>query len=318
MTDTVVLPPRYESATIGTWAGFSQIMALSEEAVIHWFRERNYGPALLYRDYGMRLSLTDSSVLFRNPLGTGEEVSAQITQVGPRYRDVRLWTQRDGIRHDVLQGRLTVGLVRDRAADAELPPDLAELAVGQIAGLGTAVRSHDPAYELEGLASAAAAGIPAGFPRAWRIPYSACHSSGWMSFAAYFRVIEALVDDFMADRGLRMSNLLAERGWVPAFARARVRLLGDAGVDETLHAVYSVARAVGTGLFDGRIECYVRRGDRAVPTATAIVLHGYVLADGPAAGQVAELDPGTIAAVTAPAPERETTNVPAANRQAWV
>jgi acyl-CoA thioesterase FadM len=292
-------------------------MALSEEAVICWFRERNQGPASLYRDYGVRLSVIDASVLIKGALGADEPVTAQVTPVGSRYRDVRLWAERGGTRQDVLQGRLTVGLVRDRSTAAELPADLAELVLGEIAGLGTAVGSHDPAHEQQALADAAAAGTLEGFPRALRVPYSACHGSGQMSFAGYVRLIEGLVDDFMADRGLWTSRLLAERGWVPAYARARIRLLGEAHVDEVLHAVYSVARVVGKGLFDGRIECHVRRGDRFVPTATGIVLHGYALADGPAAGQVAELDPDIIAAVTAQdAAQREIASASPANGQA--
>lgn len=319
MADKVILQPWYESAGVGAWAGLSQLTALSEEAVASRFRERDQAPAALYRDYGLRLSVLDASVLFKSPLGTGDEVSAEVAGIGPRYWDVRLWTWRGHARQDVLRGRLTVGLVRDRPARAEVPPDLAPLVVEDLAGLGTSVGSHDVGHEQQALAAAAAAGTLGGFHRAWRVAHPACHRSGRMSFAAYARALESLTEDYLTDRGLRVSRLLADRGWVPGYARARIRLLGDAALDETLHARYSVARLVGRGLLDGRVECYVQRGARFVPTATAILLHGFLLADGPDAGQVAELDASTAAALTAAGPpERADLAMSAENGMAWI
>jgi acyl-CoA thioesterase FadM len=188
------------------------------------------------------------------------------------------------------------------AGRADLPPSLAGLARDGIAGLGTAVGSHDPGHEEQALAEAAASGTLPGFPASWRARYPACDPSGWLTHGGYVRALEALADDFLAARGLLAGRLLAERGWVPAFSRARVRLLGETAVDETVQAVYSVAQVVRNSLFDGRAECHVRRGDRYVPTATAILLHGYALAAGPRPGRIVELDAAAIAAVTGQEP----------------
>ena len=50
-------------------------------------------------------------------------------------------------------------------------------------------------------------------------------------------------------------------------------------------------------MFDGRMDCYVQRGDELVAVATAQILHGYAIAAGPGAGGLAELDDGVVSAL---------------------
>ncbi len=296
MPGTIVLRPQYPDMNVGTWVGFWPLVSLAEDAVLEWFRDRGYGPATLYQDYGLRLCVIDSSVMILGPAGADDEMTAEVEQVGARFLSVRLDSRRDGASSVVLRGRLTAVLVREPAAAEPVPQDLAGLVVDDITGLGTAVGSHDPRYEEQALAAAAAQG-PNGFRQSWRIPYSACQYSGQMKLSGYVRALEQITDEFLAVKGLRVSQVLAERGWIPAVSKARIRLLADACLDETIHADYEIAQVVKGTMFDGRLECHVRRGDRVVPTATAMVMHGYARADGPEAGRFVALDEAAIAAV---------------------
>ncbi|MDQ1721465.1 MAG: hypothetical protein QOI26_1199, partial [Pseudonocardiales bacterium] len=50
--------------------------------------------------------------------------------------------------------------------------------------------------------------------------------------------------------------------------------------------------------FDGRMDCYVQRGDELIPVATAQILHGYAIAAGEGAGGMATLDDEVVRALT--------------------
>ena len=293
--------PRYGAATLGEWVGFSDLCGLADEAVLRWFSEQGYPPGQLWRSHGARLSVADASVLATGRLRLDEESVAQVKPLGGRYYDVKLAAiDGDGTR-DVMRGRFTVVLLTDRPGSS-LPGDLAPLAVPEIAGLGTAVGSHESRFEEQALAEAVANGGPEGLRRSWRVPYSACGYSGYMRHSAYVRALEGLSEDFLAERQAAMGWLAAEYGWVPVFTRARLRLVGEARVDERLHGVYNAAQVVQGAMIDGRVDFYVFRQNVPVPTATGIFLHGFCAADDSTASRGAELPQALLAAVTEPSP----------------
>ena len=107
-----------------------------------------------------------------------------------------------------------------------------------------------------------------------------------------------MVDRFLAHRGLSVDRLLTERSWIPVVSRARVQLIEAAHMEETIHTVFTVVDILRGVIFDGRMDCFVQRGDELVPVATAQILHGYAIAAGEGAGGMATLDDEVVHALT--------------------
>lgn len=279
--------PRYASANIRTWIGFKQFMALAEEAVLTWFRDQGYGPQHLYHRYGVGLSILDSSVQLPAVLEIDDEVQAHVERLTPGRFGVRLTVPRDGEQPaTVLRGRVAVALVTERTA-ASVPEPLAPLVVPAVVEAAASV-GPPPAIE------------PVTWD--WRVRYFHCHYSDRVQHGGYVAALEEMVDRFLADRGLSVPRLLAERGWIPVVSRARVRLLADAFMDEDVRTTFTVTDIVKNRAFDGRMDSYVIGPDQPRHVATAQILHGYAVSEGEAAGTLAELDPETIKALTGESP----------------
>ncbi|MFE3171540.1 thioesterase family protein [Amycolatopsis sp. NPDC059090] len=276
------LRPRYASANIRTWIGFKQFMAMAEEAVLCWFRERGLGPQALYHDHGLGLSIVDSSVQLPAVLEIDDEVRARVEAVGPgRFRIV---FETAGNR--VLRGKTTVALVREQEQARACPDELAPL-------VGPAAAESDRPAEPD----------PAAFSWDWTARYFQCQFSDRVQHGAYVAALEETVDRFLAERGLGVPRLLAERGWIPVVSRARVRLLGDAHMGETVRTTFAVTDFVKDRAFDGVMDCWtLGAGGAPRLVATASILHGYAISRGPEAGTLATLDPDTLAALAPGAP----------------
>lgn len=270
------LRPRYESANIRTWIGFKQFMQLAQEAVLGWFRERGLGPQRLFHEYGAGLRVLDSSVLLPATLEVDDEVTAEVTRTGGTTFAVRLRTCGEGAAR-VLRGRLTVALVPEAAAerrDAELPGELRALLTSPVA-----------AEEI--------AGRPGEFSWDWTARYFHCHYSDVVQHSTYVAALEEVVDRYLAEVGLSVPRLLAERGWIPVVSRARVAVYGEARMDDVVRTTFAVDDIVGGRAFDGRMTCHVVEGDRTRLVAAGTILHGYAVTRGESVGQLAELDEET-------------------------
>ncbi|GAA5094510.1 thioesterase family protein [Nocardia iowensis] len=287
--------PRYDSANIRTWVGFKQFMCLVEEAVLQWFRDSGLGPGTLFHDYGLGLEIVDSSVLLPAVLDIDDQVTAEVSERGSGRFQVRLTASRGGTDVLVARATVTVALVRERGrAVLAPPPDLVELVVG---GIGP------PEYAAQQVVSPGtevrrALGIgPTGFLWSWRVPYFYCHYSDRLQHSGYVRALEDVVDRFLDSRGISVGRMLADRGWIPVVSKARVHMLADVHMEETVHTTFTVEEILRGISHRGRMDCYVERDATMVHTATAGILHGYAIVDGPGAGTLAEFDPPTIAAL---------------------
>ncbi|RZQ61090.1 thioesterase family protein [Amycolatopsis suaedae] len=280
--------PAFEGANIRTWIGFKHFMYLAEQAVLRWLADQGTPARELYLHHGLGLEITDFAVQLPAVLELGDEVRAEVARVRGDRLSVRLSVTRDGTEVTVLRGKLTVALVRERAADAHRPAPaaVAGLEVPDLPGGGEALP-----------VSALTAG-PGTFLWSWRAPYFYCHYSDRVQHSGFVRALEEVVDRFLADRGISVGRMLAERSWIPVVSRARVRLLAAARMEETVHTFFTVTDILRGTLFDGRMDCYVRRGDELVPVATARILHGYAIAAGPGAGGMAQLDDEVVRALT--------------------
>lgn len=288
---SVRLRPRYSGANIRTWLGFKTFMALAEEAVLTWFRESGTGPQALYHRYGLGLSVVDSSVQLPAVLEVDDEVEAWVQPrpargSAPPDFAVRLTVDRDGRAVPVLRGTLRVALVREPGAlDVPAPPE------ALLPWVTDEARAGGPIPPDSGPPPGAAV---TGWD--WRARYFHCQYSDRVQHGSYVAALEEVVDRFLADRDLSVPRLLSERGWIPVVSRARVRLHGDAHMDEVVHTTFTVPGMVKDVAFDGRMEC--RAGSAGRLVATAEILHGYAVSRGPDAGSLARLDVATIAALT--------------------
>lgn len=284
---SVVLRPRYDGANIRSWIGFKQFMQLAEEAVLAWLREHTPGARRLYLEHGLGVEILDSSVQLPAVLEVDDQVHATVTWLGPGRFAVALEVERDGRRLPVLRGKLTLALVREVDPPATRP-------LTGVAGAGllgepvAAPAGTDPGW----------GGPDTGWPWSWWAGYYRCHFSDRVQHSAYVRALEEVVAAFLAARGISVARLLRERGWIPVVSRARVRLLEAARMEEEVHTTFAVTDILRQTMFDGRMDCFVRRGDGVVHVATARILHGYALSRGPEAGSLATLDAGVVAALT--------------------
>ena len=274
------LRPRCEGSNIRTWIGFKHFMYLAEEAVVQWFRDHGAGPQALYHVHGLGLELVDSSLQLPSVLEVDDLVTAEVTPLAPGRFGVRL--RAGGT--VVGRGKVSVVLVReaDPLGSAPLPGPMAELVVDRV-GLPAA---DEPDVD------------DAEFEWSWCARYFYCHYSDRVQHSAYVRALEETVDRFLAQRGISVGRLLADRGWIPVVSRVSVRVLADAHMEEVVHTTFTVSDVLKRIGYDGVMNCYVCRGGTRVRTATARILHGYAMTRGDRAGQLAEFDDEVMAALT--------------------
>jgi len=299
LAPTVLLTrPAFEGANIRTWIGFKHFMYLVEEAARHWLRERGFGARTLFHEYGLGVDVLECSVQLPAVLEIDDEVRAEVVAGADRRLKVVLTVPRDGRDVVVLRGTVTLALVREPGPGGlrSAPADLARFeAAGRSDGSGPPAQRLEPPMTVR--AALAPPGSPA-FLLSWRAPYYYCHYSDRVQHSGFVRGLETLVDEFLNHRGISVGRLLAERSWIPVVSRARVRLLGPAHMDETIHSVLTVGDIMRDVMFEARMDCYVQRGAELVPVATGSILHGYAISRGDRAGELASLDGAVLAALT--------------------
>lgn len=276
--------PGAEGANIRTWIGFKHFTYLVEAAVFAWFRDRGHGAAVLYHEHGVGLSIVGCSLLLPAVLDVDDEVSAEVIPVRPGRFTVRLRVDRGGP-VTVCRAKVDVALVREPEApgDRPVPAELADLVVDGVTG------DVEPAP-------------PGAFEWSWRAPYFYCQYSDRVAHSGYVRALEETVDRFLAARGISVGRMLTERGWIPVVSRSSVTLLADARMEETIYTSFRVTDVLRGVTYDARMDCHVLRDGKPVHVATATIQHGYAISRGPAAGQLAELDPPVLAALTGGTP----------------
>ncbi|QOC91716.1 thioesterase family protein [Micromonospora craniellae] len=285
--------PRYEGANIRTWIGFKHFIYLVEEAVLQWLRDRGPGARDLFHSHGLGVEIVDCSVQLPAVLEVDDEVRVEVDGESAGRLTVRMTVFRDGREQVVLRGKVRVALVVEPAAttSAPAPAHLADLVVPTLGAAATVARpDHRPIRPGETVADVLTPVGSRSFLWTWRAPYFYCHFSDRVQHSGYVRALEEVVDRFLAARGISVGRLVRERSWIPVVSRARVRMVEAARMEEDVHTVLTVTDVLRGVMFDARMDCYVRRGERLVHTATASILHGYAISAGPQAGELAEFD----------------------------
>lgn len=301
--------PRFEGANIGVAIGFKHIMYLMEEAVIQHFRECGFGPRLLFEQYGLCLEIVSSRARLTQVVSIDDVAAIEITparsdtEQGVSFA-VKMLLDRNGERVKSLTGAVQAVLRMDtNGAPAEAPPaELASFVTTEIdrrqhtppATFGTPLR--DNVQEEDVLRQLAPEGSNA---LVWkeRIPYFYCHYSQRMQHSGYIRVMEAIVDRFLHDRGISIRTMLERSRWIPVVVEARVEMLREALMEETLYTVYRVENILKDITYTARMDCYVVRDGELIQSATGRITHGYGKLEGRSGGTLVTFDPMTLAAL---------------------
>lgn len=279
--------PRYEGANISTFIGFKNFTALAEDVVLQHLRELGHGPQQLFERYGLGTTVVHSSMRLTATMHSDDQVVGTVTPVAAKPGrgaafDVRLATRRGGAEEPVrlLNGRVRVQLITEKDGNPvePVPAELAPFVVAEVTGDGAAepLAVGDPATVPAVLAEQSGNS----FLWTWRIPYFACHYYTRIQHQSYVKLLEEAVDRYLAHVGLPITELLAQRDWIPVVSRSRVDLHADAFMGEELLITFAVDDVIKDTLFTARMECRVLRGDRLVHVASATIMHGYVLARG--------------------------------------
>jgi acyl-CoA thioesterase FadM len=284
----VELRPRFEGANIGTWIGFKHVMYLVEEAVLEHLRCSGLAPRQLYEEHGLGVELVDSDVRILHALRLDDVVQCRVVAKPPDGGELRFVVTSFVDRPDATAPgpskavSARVRVVLRRRADAG--PDSSGL--GQFAVSAVDRRSQQPGPGPDG----------GGYTWRWRIPYFYCHFSERLQHSGYVRLMEEVVDLFLADRGISIRTMLDRRRWIPVVSHARVEMLGEARMEEELHTVFTVEEVFKDVTYTARMDCSVRRGGRLVPTATGRITHGYAEVVG-AEWRLVQFDPATVTAL---------------------
>lgn len=262
MSSEVFSRPRFEGSNICTWIGFKHVMYLIEEAVLEYLRRNGMSPRQLYERKGLGVEIVDSDVRIATALHMDDLVR---TEVVPQP------SEEDG---GILVFKTVSHAEKARAATATVRVRLvpaAEVGVPRLDRTDTVLDGRG-GYDTDCLAKVAA---PNAVVWRWRIPYFYCHYSERLQHSGYLRLMEEVVDIFLARRGISIRDMLAGRRWIPVVPNARMRILEPAFMEETIYTVFTVEEIFKDLLYTARVDCYVPRDDDLVQTATGRITHGY-------------------------------------------
>lgn len=308
------LTPHSEGTNIGSWIGFKHVGYLLEEAVLAHLRGAGLGARRLYDEHGLCVEVVDTDLRILHGMHLDDRVRVRVRPTVPDAGPLRFAlvasavnTADDGTEQErrLATGTLEVVLRReDWTGEAAAVPDaLAPHAVDRIgapapgprvSGDGSLADSADPAPDA--LAQRLLAGRN-GVVWRRRVPYFYCHWNERLSQTGHLRLVEEVVDLFLARRGISVRDLLARRRWIPAVPRARVRVLGEALMEEEIAVVLTVDEVFKNLVFHADVEVHVLRDGEALPVATGRITHGYAEVAGRREWGLVELDDATVAAI---------------------
>ena len=317
---TVQGRPRYEGSNICTWIGFKHVMYLIEEAVLEAVRQTTPGAQALFEEHGLGVDIVDSDARILTALHIDDVARTEVTRQPDdgsgelAFRTVT-WLDRDGrkpVKAVTAKVRVVLRRVTGPPAAPPVPAELAAWTVPEItrAPAGAAPRPSfgtpvDAAggtigRGVVGAADETARSLVAGSNALvwkWRIPYFYCHFTERIQHSGYLRIMEEVVDLFLADRGISIRRMLTDQKWIPVVPQARVEILREALMEEELYTVFTVEDVFKDLTYTARMDCYVLRGDELVQTATGRITHGYALILDRHAWEVVPFDERTLAAL---------------------
>lgn len=297
--------PPFEGSNIGVWLGFKHFMYLMEEAAIQHVRERWMGPCALWEQHGLGIEIVDSSIRILTALHLDQLTRVEVRpQEGSEECELAaILEARNGSQWvPTASGRVKVVLRRSAERPGALPGDLLPyvrdeierdlLSPGPIrrdgrGGIGPATRPRLP---------------PGATARSlvWtrRIPYFYCHFMDRLQHSGYLRLMEEVVDLFLAERGISIRTMLERRSWIPVVTEAGLEILREARLEEEICTVFTVRHVYKGRLYSAALDWYVARGAEWVQTARGRIVHGYAQIPQRGVMKLVPLDGPVLAALT--------------------
>lgn len=266
---TVALRPRFEGSNICTWIGFKHVNYLVEEAVLEHFRRHELAARALYERHALGLDIVDLDTRILHALHMDDEVHAEVTSATrPDERELALGVvihaERDGAPVKAVTSKVRAVLRADTWNGPAAEPPPAELERFTV----TRIRRGEQRLPEAGANA---------FEWKWRIPYFYCHFVERIQMSGYLRLMEEVVDRFLAARGVSIRTLLDRQRWIPVVPRSSISMLDEALMEEEIHTVFTVEDVFKDFTYTARMDCYVPRGDRLLHTATGRITHGYAV-----------------------------------------
>lgn len=311
---SVKLRPRFEGSNICTWIGFKHVMYVVEEAVLDHFRQHGLVPRDLYENHGLCLEIVDSSARILHALHMDDEVIVNIkptTKPGAKEISLKvdLMVERDGKEIKSLAGKVLVALRRDDSqitggATAPSGHFLHDFSAPNLIRAGNetlplnATISREPGVVAPEVLKALGADVSNSFVWKWHVPYFYCHFNDRMQHSGYLRIMEEVVDLFLAARGISIRSHLDNNHWIPVVPTARVEILDEARMEDTIYTVYTVEEITRDTTYTSRMDCYVERNGALIKTATGTIVHGYAVIENRKDWSLVTFDAKTIAALS--------------------
>lgn len=288
-----VVKPRFEGSNICTWIGFKHVMYCVEEAVLEHFRTQGLAPRQLYEEKGLCLEIVNSNVRILHALHMDDAVAIHvIPKTKPTDREIimgiELMVERDGKELKALTGivnvifRLDDSMITAYAAPATRPARIDRYTYPRIrrgtpASIPSLNLAREPGVVSQDVIAALGADKTNSFVWKWHVPYFYCHFNDRMQHSGYLRLMEEVLDLFVADRGISIRTLLKNKKWIPVVPSANVEMLDEAMMEDTLYTVFTVEDIFKDTTYRSRMDCYVERHGGLVHTATGRITHGYAV-----------------------------------------
>jgi acyl-CoA thioesterase FadM len=272
------LRPRYEGSNISTWIGFKHVNYLVEEAVLDHLRQRGHPAGALYERHGLCVDIIDLDTKILSAFHIDDVAVATVRPVAGPGPELRLAVEVTVDRGEpatpvkAVNAKVAVVLRLDpRGWPVEPPPaELTAHVVDRLGGTSEPIPvTGDPLEQLTAGRNA--------FGWAWRMPYFYCHFTERVQMSGYLRQMEEILERFVADRGVSIKKLLDEQNWIPVVPQSRITFLGEAEMEEELYTVFTVENVFKRYTFTARMDCYVVRDGKLVPTATGHITHGWAV-----------------------------------------
>ncbi|MEE6259657.1 acyl-CoA thioesterase family protein [Plantactinospora sonchi] len=274
--------PRYEGSNICTWIGFKHVNYLIEEAVLDHLRRNGLAPGWLYERYALGVDLVDIDTRILHAYHIDDVAVAEVRR-DPKVPDELAFnvvlSKTDAQTTRAASAKVRVSLRHDPSTGPAEPVPAA-IADYTVEKLGRAlpgapqpvrVTGRDPGEVLTEGRNA--------YAWKWRIPYPYCHFTKRVQMSGYLRLMEEVVDLFLADRGVSIRTLLVEQNWIPVVPHSRITILDEALMEEDVWTVFTVEDVFKGLTYTARMDCYAARDDLLVPVATGRITHGYAVID---------------------------------------
>jgi len=293
----------FEGSNIGVWLGFKHFMYLMEEAAIQHVRERWMGPRALWEQHGLGVEIVDSSIRILTALHLDQltRVEVRPREGSEEYELAAILEARNGSPWvPVASGRVKVLFRRSAERPGALPGDLLPYVRDEIGrDLLSPARRDGPGRIAPAARPRRPPGATAGsFVWRRRIPYFYCHFMDRLQHSGYLRLMEEVVDLFLAERGISIRTMLERRSWIPVVAEAGLEILREARLEEEICTVFTVRHVYKGLLYSAALDWYVARGAEWVQTARGRILHGYAQIPQRGVMKLVPLDGPILAALT--------------------